>query len=64
MCSRVRSEDEPAQIFILGKGLEPLADEGFVDDDVLVGAVRGVEAQVFEHALENRMEPAGADILS
>jgi hypothetical protein len=57
------SQNEPAQIFVLGKGLEPLADEGLVDDDVLVGPIRGVEAQVFEHALENGMEPAGADIL-
>ena len=43
--------------------LEPLADEALVDDDLLLGAVGGVEADVLEHALEDRVQPAGADVL-
>ena len=35
------SEDEPAQVFVLRQRLEPLADERFVDDDVLLGRGRG-----------------------
>jgi hypothetical protein len=61
--ARGGSQNEPAEIFVFGKGLEPLADEGLVDDDVFVGPVGGVEAQVFEHALENGMEPACANVL-
>ena len=56
-------QDKPAQVFILRQGVEALADLGLVDDDVLFGSVRGVEAQVFEHALQDRVQPAGADIL-
>ena len=34
-------KNEPAQVFVLREGLEPLADERLVDDDVLVGHGRG-----------------------
>ena len=33
--ARPTLQDEPAQVFVLREGLEPLADEGLVDDDVL-----------------------------
>ena len=56
-------QDEPAQVFILRQGLKTLPHVGFVDDDVLFGTVRGIETEVFEHALEDRVQPPGTYVL-
>ncbi len=37
---------------------------GGVDHDLLSGAVGGIEAQLFDDTLKNRMQPPSADILS
>ena len=39
------------------------ADVGGVDDDVLLGPVGGVEAELLDDPLEDRVQPAGADVL-
>jgi hypothetical protein len=56
-------KDKPAQVFILREGVEAQAHLGLVDGDVSIGPVGGVEAEVFEDALEDRVQPPRADVL-
>ncbi len=56
-------QNKPAQVFILREGVKPLAHMRLIDDHMLFGPVRGVEAELFEHPLQDRMQTAGADVL-
>src|SRR5271157_4788005 len=60
----LHSQDEAAQVFVLGQSLQSLADQPVVDDDLLLLPVGSVEADVLEHAFQDRMQPAGANVLS
>src|SRR5208282_381075 len=57
------SKDIAAQVLVFGKRLETLTDELLVDDDLLILSVGGIEADVFENALEDRVQAASADVL-
>src|SRR5271157_1082106 len=60
---RCRSKDIAAQVLVLGKRLETLTDELVVNADLLILSVGGIEADVFENALEDRVQAASADVL-
>src|SRR5262249_37879157 len=56
-----RSENEPAQIRVLGEIADVLVHVVGVDHHRLPGTVGGAEGDVVEHALHDRLQPARAD---
>src|SRR5262249_19679321 len=55
------SEDELGQVLLLHDLLQPAADVRPVDHHALARQVRALEAHVLDHALQDGVQPAGAD---
>src|SRR5205823_11372268 len=57
-------QDEARQVGVFGELADALADIGLVDHDFgAARLIRGGEADLLEQALEDRVQPARADIL-
>src|SRR5262245_7273279 len=57
------SQYKLAQILLLQNLRQPAADVGSVDLYALFGQIRAIEADILHHALQYRVQPAGADVL-
>src|ERR1700730_18018323 len=56
-------EDELAEIFLLQDLGQAAANVGPIDDDPFFLEVGTLKAHFFHHPLEDRVQPAGADVL-
>src|SRR5262245_37684744 len=52
-----------AQVFLVQHIIQPFPHVGPVNDDVLVVDVGTLETDVFQHPLQDGVQPAGADVL-
>ena len=59
----IASENVPRQVGVLGQLADPFAHIGAVDGQALAGAVGGGEADLLDHLLQHRLQPARADVL-
>src|SRR5207249_4766323 len=57
------SQNKPAQIFLLQDSIQPPAHVAGIDDDFLGRQLRRLVTDLLNDALEDGVQPAGADIL-